>query len=107
MATLNVFSKGGYVLYSNGKVEGNALNRLVSEHLLEARPLPEFVTGGQTIRWKSDNDRDVIYAVGKDALFRPIPKSHFFPLLSLSALFADGSAAEASGRRTRSHCAQL
>ena len=100
MASLTVFSKGGYVLYQHGKVEGNGLNRLVSEHLLEARPLPEYVTGGQTIKWKSDNDRDVIYAV-RHVLYRA-----FFVFLTFQpslARFADGAAAETFGRRLGAH----
>ncbi len=65
--SFHVFSKGGFVLYSSGKVEGssnsNVLSRLVCEHLLEERASPEFVCGSHVLRWHTDNQTELVFVV--------------------------------------------
>lgn len=56
---------GGLVLFSSssGKpLEGDPVNRLVAEHLVEERAsVTEFVSGPYTLRWRLDNQRDIVY----------------------------------------------
>ncbi len=61
--SFHLFSKGGLTLFSNARLEGNPLNRLVAEHLLEERPSSEFVAGAYTLKWKLDNHAELVYVV--------------------------------------------
>jgi signal recognition particle receptor subunit alpha len=61
--SFHVFSRGGLTLFSNGKLENNALNRLVCEHLLEERPSPDFVAGPYSLKWRMDNQAELVYVV--------------------------------------------
>ncbi len=48
---------------SSGKpLEGDPVNRLVAEHLVgERASVAEFISGPYTLRWKLDNQRDIVY----------------------------------------------
>jgi hypothetical protein len=65
--TFLIFTRGGFVLFSSvvGKsLEGNPVNRLVAEQLLEERAAAsEFTSGPYSLKWKLDNKRDIIYVV--------------------------------------------
>jgi hypothetical protein len=68
--SFHVFSKGGLILYSNGKLEGAALNRLVTEHLLEERADHEVVIGSYAMRWKVDNHNELVFVVASPAVLQ-------------------------------------
>lgn len=68
-----IFHRGGFVLFQlhpGAVLEGDPVGRLVAEQLVEERAAAaDFTVGPYSLKWRLDNQRDVVYVVRPSLFF--------------------------------------